>query len=507
VLFFATLGLTAWVYRTVPQAFIPEEDPGYFIIQVQGPAGASLEYTGEIARRAEAIILKDPDVMALFSVMGFSFSGAASNQGLMFVRLKPFEQRIGDEHSVQAVLGRISGPLFGIPGAIVAAFTPPAIQGLSRFGGFEFQVLDQSGGDINRLAQATQAVIGAGNQSSRLRPGLFSTFTANDPQLQVTINRERALALGLPLGEITSALQIFLGSQYVNDFEFNNRAYRVYVQADQKFRSHPQGLGQLYARTRTGEMVALEQVVRMEEVTAPQVISHFNLFRSASINGSAAHGVSSGEALVEMERIAQTHLPEGMGYAWSGISLEESKAGRQSYLIFGLALLLVYLTLAAQYESLVLPFIVLLGVPIAVLGALLAQWSRGFANDVYCQVGLVMLVGLSAKNAILIVEFAEQLRDRGMSVVEAAIEAARIRLRPILMTSLAFILGVLPLVVATGAGQVARRSVGTAVAGGMFLSTFLNLLFIPALYVVVQTIRGRFGGGGRRVAETPEETA
>jgi HAE1 family hydrophobic/amphiphilic exporter-1 len=507
VLFLATLALTAWVYRTVPQAFIPEEDPGYFIIQVQGPAGASLEYTGEIAQRAEEIILKDPDVMALFSVMGFSFSGAASNQGLMFVRLKPFEQRIGDEHSVQAVLGRISGPLFGIPGAIVVGFTPPAIQGLSRFGGFEFQVLDQSGGDIARLAQATQSVIGAGNQSSKLRPGLFSTFTANDPQLQVTIDRERALALGLPLNEITSALQIFLGSQYVNDFEFNSRAYRVYVQADQNFRSSPQGLRQLYARTRTGEMVALEQVVRMEEVTAPQVISHFNLFRSSSINGSAAQGVSSGEALAEMERIAQANLPEGMGYAWSGISLEESKAGRQSYLIFGLALLLVYLTLAAQYESLVLPFIVLLGVPIAVLGALLAQWSRGFANDVYCQVGLVMLVGLSAKNAILIVEFAEQLRDRGLSVVEAAVEAARIRLRPILMTSLAFILGVLPLVVATGAGQVARRSVGTAVAGGMFLSTFLNLLFIPALYVVVQTIRGRFGGGGRRVAETPQETA
>jgi HAE1 family hydrophobic/amphiphilic exporter-1 len=504
LLFIGTLGLTAWIYRTVPQAFIPEEDPGYFLIQVQGPAGASLEYTGEIAQRAEGIILKDPDVMALFSVMGFSFSGAASNQGLMFIRLKPFEDRIGDEHSVQAVIGRISGPLFGIPGAIVVAFTPPAIQGLSRFGGFEFQVLDQSGGEITRLAQATQAIVGAGNKSPKLRPGLFSTFTANDPQLQVTINRERALALGLPLSEITSALQIFLGSQYVNDFEFNNRAYRVYVQADQHFRSNPQALRQLYARTNKGGMVPLEQVVRMEETTAPQVISHFNLFRSASINGAAAQGVSSGEALGEMERLAETNLPEGMGYAWSGISLEETKAGRQSYLIFGLALLLVYLTLAAQYESLVLPFIVLLGVPVAVLGALAAQWSRGFANDVYCQVGLVMLVGLAAKNAILIVEFAEQLRDRGMTVVDAAIESARIRLRPILMTSLAFILGVLPLVVATGAGQVARQSVGTTVAGGMFVSTFLNLLFIPVLYVVVQSISGRFGGGGRRDAgDTP----
>jgi hydrophobic/amphiphilic exporter-1 (mainly G- bacteria), HAE1 family len=505
LVFAATLGLTYWVYHTVPGAFIPEEDPGYFIIQVQAPAGASLEYTGAIARQAEAIILKDPDVMALFSVMGFSFSGASSNQGLMFVRLKLFEDRIGDEHSVQAVLRRISGPLFGLPGAIVVAFTPPAIQGLSRFGGFEFQVLDQSGGDISRLAQATQAVAMAGNRSPLLRPPLFSPFTSNDPQLQVTIDRQRALALGLPLGEVTNALQIFLGSQYVNDFEFNNRAYRVYVQADQQFRSNPQALKQLYARTRNGDMVALEQVVQMKETTAPQVINHFNLFRSASINGAAAQGVSSGEALREMERLGETNLPEGMGYAWSGISFEESKAGRQSILIFGLALLLVYLTLAAQYESLVLPFIVLLGVPVAVLGALSAQWVRGLANDVYCQVGLVMLIGLAAKNAILIVEFAEQLRDRGLSVIDAAIEAARIRLRPILMTSLAFILGVLPLVVATGAGQVARRSVGTTVAGGMLVSTFLNLLFIPVLYVVVQTLRGKFGGGGRRHAgEEPE---
>jgi hydrophobic/amphiphilic exporter-1 (mainly G- bacteria), HAE1 family len=498
LVFVLTLGVTWWVYRTVPQAFIPEEDPGYFIIQVQGPAGASLEYTSAIARQAEAIISKDPDVLAMFSVMGFSFSGAASNQGLMFVRLKPFEDRIGDDHSVQAVLGRISGPLFGLPGAIVVGFTPPAIQGLSRFGGFEFQILDQSGGDIGRLADATGAVVGAGNRSPLLRPPLFSSFTANDPQLQVTIDRQRALALGLPLSEVTAAMQIFLGSQYVNDFEFNNRAYRVYVQADQQFRSNPQALRKLYARTRTGEMVTLEQVVQMKETTAPQVISHFNLFRSAAINGAAAQGVSSGEALREMERLAGANLPAGMGYAWSGISLEESKAGRTAYLIFGLALLLVYLTLAAQYESLVLPFIVLLGVPVAVLGALSAQWVRGLANDVYCQVGLVMLIGLAAKNAILIVEFAEQLRERGMTVIEAAIEAARIRLRPILMTSLAFILGVLPLVVATGAGQVARRSVGTTVAGGMFVSTFLNLLFIPVLYVVVQSLRSYFIGSGGR---------
>lgn len=491
-LFVVSLGLTWWVYRSVPQAFVPEGDPGYFMVQVQAPAGASLEYTGQVAQQAEKILMADPDIMALFSVMGFSFGGAAPNAGIMFVRLKEFADRPGKEHSLQAVLGRVSGPLFAIPGAIIAGFPPPSIPGLGRFGGFEFQVLDQTGTDITNLAQATQAMTAAGNQSPRLR-GLFSSFTANDPQLQVTIDRQRALALGLPLNEITSALQIFLGSQYVNDFEFNNRAYRVYVQADQDFRSSPQSLKQLYARTRGGEMVALDQVVDVKEVTSPQVISHFNLFRSASINGSAAAGVSSGEALQEMERIAEATLPDGMTYSWSGISLEETKAGRQSFLIFGLALLLVYLTLAAQYESLVLPFIVLLGVPLAVLGALGAQWSRGLSNDVYCQVGLVMLIGLAAKNAILIVEFAEQLRHKGLSVVDAAIEASRLRLRPILMTSLAFILGVLPLVFASGAGQEARHSVGTAVAGGMFVSTFLNIVFIPVLYVVVRTAIGRTG--------------
>ena len=489
VVFVISLGATWWIYKTVPQAFVPESDPGYFMLQVQAPAGASLEYTADVARRAELILRNDQDVMALFSVMGFSFGGAASNSGIMFVRLKEFDDRPGKEHSLQAVLGRVTGPLMGIPGAIIVGFPPPAIPGLGRFGGFEFQVLDQSGTDIVNLAQTTQAVAAAGNQSPKLR-GLFSAFTANDPQLQVTIDRQRALALGLPLNEITSAMQIFLGSQYVNDFEFNNRAYRVYVQADQRYRSSPQALKQLYARTRSGEMVPLDQVVDVREVTSPQVINHFNLFRSATINGSAAPGVSSGEALKEMERIAESTLPEGMAYAWSGISLEETKAGRQSLLIFGLALLLVYLTLAAQYESLVLPFIILLGVPLAVFGALAAQYARGLSNDVYCQVGLVMLVGLAAKNAILIVEFAEQLRGRGLSIVEAAVEASRLRLRPILMTSLAFILGVLPLVVATGAGQEARHSVGTAVAGGMLVSTFLNIVFIPILYVVVQTVRG-----------------
>jgi HAE1 family hydrophobic/amphiphilic exporter-1 len=302
------------------------------------------------------------------------------------------------------------------------------------------------------------------------------------------------------MSEITNAMQIYLGSAYVNDFDLNNRAYRVYVQADKDYRSDPSDLGQYYARTMRGDMVPLASVVRVRETTGAQVINHFNLFRSAQVTGTAAPGVSSGQALAEMEQLAATALPQGFGYAWSGISLEEIKAGGQSVAIFGIAMLLVYLTLAAQYESLVLPLIVLLGVPLGVLGALSAQWARGLQNDLYCQIGLVMLIGLAAKNSILIVEFAEQLRERGLSIVDAAVEAARIRLRPILMTSLAFILGVMPLVFASGAGMEGRHSVGTAVAGGMLFATFLNIVFIPILYVVVRTL---IPGRTRGAEETP----
>ena len=489
VMFIALLGATYVVYTRLPQSFLPAEDPGYFIAIVQAPAGASLDFTSNASKEAERIMMATPEVEGVFSIVGFSFSGSAPNQGLIFAALKPFDQRQEAEHGLPAVLQKLRGQLFGIQNAFIIPFAPPSIQGLGAFGGFTFQVLDQGGGgNIENLGAATFGLVGASRQS-QVVTGLFSPFTANDPQLSVDIDREKAQSLGLPMSEITSAMQIYLGSAYVNDFDFNNRAYRVYVQADKAYRSDPRSLGQYYARTNAGGMVPLASVVRVRETTAPQVISHFNLFRSATINGSAAPGFSSGQAIQEMERLAAT-LPQGFGYAWSGISLEEIKAGSQSAAIFGIGILLVYLTLAAQYESLVLPFIVLLGVPLAVLGALSAQWLRGLANDIYCQIGLVMLIGLAAKNAILIVEFAEQLRRRGLSVIDAAIEAARIRLRPILMTSLAFILGVMPLVFATGAGQEGRHSVGTAVAGGMLFGTFLNILFIPILYVVIQTIRG-----------------
>ena len=487
VVFVLSLGATWWVYRAVPGAFVPAEDEGYFITIVQAPSGASIEYTTNIMKDVEQIYFKQPEIAGVFSVAGFSFSGAASNNGLMFARLKGFEEREGAEHSLDAVLNRLRGEVFGIPGAMVIPVAPPSIQGVSSFGGFQMEILDLAGGDITELAGVTQQVAGAGNQSGRVA-GLFSAFTANDPQLVVTIDRDKARSLGLPIREVTDALSVLLGSQYVNDFDFNNRAYRVYVQGDQQFRAQPTDLSQYYARASNGDMVPLSAVVRTSETTAPAVINHFNLFRSTEITGAALPGVSSGQALQQMEQIARETLPQGYDFAWAGLSLEEVKSGNQAAYLFGLSIVLVYLVLAAQYESWILPFIILLGVPLAVFGALSAQLIRGFSNDVFCQVGLVMLIGLAAKNSILIVEFAEQLRGQGRSIVDAAIEAARIRLRPILMTSFAFILGVLPLAYATGAGAGARNSVGTAVAGGMLASTFLSILFIPVLYVIIRTI-------------------
>jgi HAE1 family hydrophobic/amphiphilic exporter-1 len=486
-LFGGGLLLTGWLARTVPSAFVPDEDEGYFISVILAPAGASLQYTTEIAKQAEAILFKDPDIQAAFSVAGFSFSGATPNNGLIFTRLKDYHERPGKQHSLNAVLNRLRGPLMSIPGGLVIPFAPPGIQGLSVFGGFQYELLDQTGGDISRLAEVAGSVIGAASKAGPV-VGLLSSFRTNDPQLVVEIDRDKARGLGLPLREVTDALQVFLGSAYVNDFDFNNRAYRVYVQADQQYRAGPEDLKQLYARAQNGAMVPLDTVVRVRETTAPQVINHFNLFRSAEINGAPAPGVSSGQALATMERVSRETLPPGFDFAWAGQSLEEVKAGRQALALFGLSLILVYLVLAAQYESWVLPFIILLGVPLAVVGGLGAQMVRGLANDVFCQVGLVMLIGLAAKNSILIVEFAEQLRERGLSIVDAAVEASRIRLRPILMTSFAFILGVLPLAVATGAGAGARNSVGTSVAGGMLASTFLSIFFIPVLYVVIRSL-------------------
>ena len=484
VLFLAGLGLTYFVFQRVPKAFVPDEDQGWFIINLQAPSGASLDYTKKIGQQVQTLLSRVPEVQSAFSVSGFSFTGNAPNRGLVFTGLRPYSQRKGDEHSAQAVVNRLRGQLFGISGAMVIAFLPPSVSGLGESGGFQFEVQDQGGHTLQELADVTQTFVRKGGERKDLA-GLFTGYTANDPQVLVTIDREKAKSLHVPLEQITDTLGVYMGSSYVNDFDFNNRSYRVYVQADKQFRANPDNIKEYYVRSDTGAMIPLDKLVAISQTTTPQVISHYNLFRSAEIDGSPAPGYSSGQAIAAMEDLA-TKLPQGFSYSWTGLSLEELQAGGTSLILFGLGTLVVYLTLSAQYESFILPFIVLLAVPMALLGALGGQWIRGLQNDVFCQVGLVMLVGLSSKNAILIVEFAEQLRERGVPLIESAVQAATIRLRPILMTSLAFILGVVPVVVATGAGENGRHSVGTTVFGGMIMSTILNLFFIPVLYLIVE---------------------
>lgn len=502
VLFLVGLAATGYMYIHVPTGFVPQEDQNYFIVVVQAPPGASLSYTTNIARQAEQILRADPDVFGTFAVPGFSLSGGSSpNYGLVFAPLKPIDDRKGKGHAASEIVARVAPKLFAIPGAIVAAFEPPAVNGIGSFGGFQFELQDLGRNTLQDIDTVAHKIVA----SSRQRPdlvGLFTSFTANDPQELVAIDREKAKAMAVPLNQITQALGVYMGSEYVNDFDFNNRSYRVYVQADQPFRMNARDLREYYVRSDTSGLAPLANLVRLEEASGPQVINHYNLFRSAEIDGAAAPGYSSGQGLKAMEELAKQNMLQGMSFAWSGLALEEVEASGKAIIIFALGLSVVYLTLAAQYESFALPFIILLAVPMAVLGALLLISWRGLVDDVYVQIGLVMLIGLSAKNSILIVEFAEQLVEQGRTITNAAIEAAELRLRPILMTSFAFLLGVLPLYFATGAGKIGRHSVGTAIVGGMLFSTVLNLFFIPALYVIIKT--GLVSLSSKRVQTRPQ---
>ncbi len=510
----ATIAAGVWLFLHVPSGFLPEEDQGYFIVMAQGPSGTSLGHTERIMEAAEKTLHAAPEVRSTFQVDGFSFSGSGPNRGIIFVDMKPWDQRDGPGHKTSDVIDRLRMPLLSNDEGLVFAFAPPAINGVGSVGGFQFEIEDQSGGTVAELAAATNATMAGASQSPDL-VGMFSSFTADDPQLFLRVNRERAKQLNVPLSDVFQTLQVYAGSAYVNDFTFSNRSYRVYVQADQDFRGNPKDLTSFYTRshggigsglsatgfpmagtvgaaaTSTGAMVSLDNLIDVTARTSAAEITHYNLFRSTEINGSASPGKSSGEAVRAMEQVAKKSLPQGFGYEWTGIAAEQIASGNATALIFALAIILVFLVLAAQYESFSLPFIVLLSVPLGLIGALGGQMIRGQANDVFCQVGLVMLIGLSAKNAILIVEFANQLRERGHSIAEAALEAARERLRPILMTSFAFILGVFPLVIAEGSGAESRHSLGTTVFGGMLVSTIMNLFFVPTLYAIVEGLRER----------------
>lgn len=505
-LFAGALALTGWVYTLVPGGFLPDEDQGYFITIVQAPEGVSLNYTRNVLEKAEAILKQQPEVQNIFAVGGFSFSGSTPNNGLIFSTLKPWEERKGADQSVKAIIGgffpKPSGlfpQMLGIKEATVIPVAPPALQGVGNFGGFDFQLQDRTGVGFDVIGQNLEKFLGRAatypSPDKAQLTGLRPTFNANTPQISVEVDRTRANQLQVPLQDIFNTLQTSLGSTYVNDFNQFERTYRVYVQADQQFRSNPEDIKRLYVRSQTGKMIPLSNLVTVTQTIGPSIISHYNLFRSVEITGAPAPGVSSGQALQAMQAVAKETLPKGFGYEWSGLSLEEVSAGGSAIFIFALGIIFVYLTLAAQYESYIDPFIILLTVPLAILGALIALLLRGTANDVYTQIGFVMLIGMASKNGILIVEFANQLYAEGWSITKAAVEAAQDRLRPILMTAISTVIGAFPLFIATGAGAGARQSLGTAIVGGMCVATILSLFVVPVLYIVIKTAEARYRRG------------
>ncbi len=494
------------LFRAVPTGFLPDEDQGYFITSFQLPDGASLERTDEVAREVERILMDTPGVVGMNLFGGFdALTGTfPPNFGSVFVTLKPWDER-GREESIDAIFASVRPRLAAIPGARAFALNPAPVRGLSRVGGFEFQVEDRAGGPIGELAAVTQRIVDEAEKSPELQ-NLFTSFRPTVPQIEVDLDRAKAKTLGVRVDGIFETLQTFMGGLYINDFDRFGRLFRVYAQAEGDLRSKPEDVQRLWVRSERGEMVPLSTLLSLRRITGPRDIPHYNVYRSAKIQGQAAPGYSSGQALDRMEEIAGQVLPPTMSFEWTGTAYQERQAGNEAQIILALSLLVVFLFLAAQYESWSLPFAILLVVPLAFLGALGAQLLRGLSNDLYCQIGLVTLIGLASKNSILIVEFAKRRHAEGASLVDAAREAAEIRLRPVLMTALAFILGVAPLVVATGAGSAARRSLGTAVFGGMLVATLLSLVLVPALYVIVQGaaegIRRRVLGPGQEGSPT-----
>jgi len=489
----------------VPTGFIPDEDQGYFITSFQLPEGSSIERTDAVARQVETILKETPGVVGFNLFGGFdALTGTfPPNFGSVFVTLKPWSQRIGKGEEINDVFAYVRPRFAEIPGARVLALNPTPVRGLSRVGGFEFQLQDRGGGTIEELDEVTQRIIAETRKAPELR-NVFTPFNPNAPQFMVDLDRIKAKTLGVRVNEVFETLQAFMGGTYINDFDRFGRLFRVYAQAEGDLRTSPEDVKRLWVRSERGEMVPLSTLLSVSRISGPRDIPHYNVYRSTKIQGEAAAGYSSGQALDKMEEIARNVLPASMSFEWTGTAYQERQAGNEARLILALSLLVVFLFLAAQYESWSLPFAILLVVPLAFVGALGAQALRGFANDIYCQIGLVTLIGLASKNSILIVEFAKRRHAEGLSLVDAAREAAEIRLRPVVMTAFAFILGVLPLVVARGAGAAARRSLGTTVFGGMLVATLLSLVLVPALFVIVQ---GAAEWVGRRVRGLVHEGA
>ena len=496
VAFGGLLAVSLGLFRMLPQSFLPEEDQGYFIVVAQLPDGASKQRTNAVLERVERFFQAIPAVHSTDALSGqnFVFGTRGPNSATMFVPLVLWDERREPQYHAKALVGAAYAEFANIPEALLLAFNPPPIRGVGVVGGFSAQLQDPGGGDFKKFAAVAQQFVERAKQEPAIGQ-VGTNFRVSSPRLFAHVNRERAKALGIPISDIFDTLQAYFGNFYINDFVKFGRVYHVQTEAEADYRSTPQDLSKIFVRAqhaRGANMIPLDTVVTTEYQSGPDPVNHFNGYNTALVLGAAAPGFSSGQALEALDRVAKEVLvPQGYALDWSNISFQERRVGGQSGQVFAIGLLMVFLVLAAQFESWVVPFAVILAVPFAIFGALTAVWLRGFENDIYFQIGMVTLIGLSAKNAILIVEFANTRYEAGRPLIEAAVEAARLRFRPIIMTSMAFIFGMFPLVIATGAGAASRQSIGTGVLGGMLAATFLAIFFVPLFFVLLRKLTRR----------------